>query len=248
VLVILRLNRSATECNWSPREDKFAVSSGAACVSVCYFEQDNNWWVSKHIKKEFNSTVLCSDWHPNNVLIASGGSDSVVRVHSGFIKQIDSRESVANGTAFGKKLPFAAPLAEWRQDSWVLKIRWSPSGNKLAWFCQNSSLHVVDCATTEHVFHALNFSYLPVRDFVWLNEETIVGGGYDCNLILFKFEGGNWRAIKTLDNKRVTGGKTQGVANMWKNRTQMGSETATEDQELPTRHQNCISVLKENGQ
>jgi len=128
--------------------------------------------------------------------------------------------------------------------SWVLAIKWSPSGNKLAWVCQSSSLFVLDCPTPEHQLHTLNFNYLPIRDFVWLNEDTIVGGGYDCNLLLFKNEGGNWRCVKTLDNKRNTGKATGTVANMWKNRTQMGTENASDDQELPTRHQNCISVLR----
>jgi len=244
-LVILRLNRSATQCCWSPKEDKFAVSSGAACLSICYFEQDNNWWVSKHIKKEFNSTLLCVDWHPNNVLIASGGTDMTVRVHSGFIKTIDSRESVAGGTAFGKKLPFAQFLHEFQMTSWILCIRWSPSGNKLAWTCQNSSLHVLDCATTDHRLHSTNFTLLPIRDIVWLNEDTIIGGGYDCNIVLFTNQNGNWKFAKTLDNKKET--KTTGggvnARKMFETKSSMGTETS-EDQVLPTKHQNCISVLK----
>jgi actin related protein 2/3 complex subunit 1A/1B len=32
-LVLLRINRAATYVKWSPREDKFAVASGARCVS-----------------------------------------------------------------------------------------------------------------------------------------------------------------------------------------------------------------------
>jgi len=56
-LVILRINRAATCVRWSPFENKFAVGSGARLVSVCYFEKDNDWWVSKHIKKPFKSTV-----------------------------------------------------------------------------------------------------------------------------------------------------------------------------------------------
>lgn len=49
--VILRINRAATCVKWSPEEDKFAVGSSSRMISVCYFEADNNWWVSKHIKK-----------------------------------------------------------------------------------------------------------------------------------------------------------------------------------------------------
>merc|ERR1712137_1257334 len=74
-LVILRINRAATDVKWSPNEDKFVVASGAKTVSVCYFEKDNDWWVSKHIKKH-NSTVLKVDWHPNNVLLATASADN----------------------------------------------------------------------------------------------------------------------------------------------------------------------------
>jgi len=56
-LVVLRLNRAATCVRWSPLENKFAVGSGARMVSVCYFEQENDWWISKQIKKPIRSTV-----------------------------------------------------------------------------------------------------------------------------------------------------------------------------------------------
>uniref|UniRef100_A0A4W5LKV4 Actin related protein 2/3 complex, subunit 1A n=1 Tax=Hucho hucho TaxID=62062 RepID=A0A4W5LKV4_9TELE len=74
-LVILRINRAATFVKWSPLENKFAVGSGARLISVCYFESDNDWWVSKHIKKPIRSTILSLDWHPNNVLLAAGSCD-----------------------------------------------------------------------------------------------------------------------------------------------------------------------------
>lgn len=57
-LVILRINRAATCIKWSPNEDKFAVGSGSRLISICYFDEENDWWVSKHIKKPIRSTVL----------------------------------------------------------------------------------------------------------------------------------------------------------------------------------------------
>ncbi len=45
-LVILRINRAARCVKWSPKENKFAVGSGSRLISVCYFEKDNDWWVS----------------------------------------------------------------------------------------------------------------------------------------------------------------------------------------------------------
>ncbi|XP_057994189.1 actin-related protein 2/3 complex subunit 1B isoform X6 [Hevea brasiliensis] len=52
------------------KENKFAVGSGAKTVSVCiyYYEQDNNWWVSKLIRKRHDSSVTSVAWHPNNGL------------------------------------------------------------------------------------------------------------------------------------------------------------------------------------
>jgi len=57
VLVILRMSKGATFVRWSPKENKFAVGSGARQVSVCYYEEEHHWWVSKYFKKH-TSTVL----------------------------------------------------------------------------------------------------------------------------------------------------------------------------------------------
>ena len=54
-LVILRIERAALDCRWSRDGQKFAVASSAKCVPVCYYESDNNWWVSKMIKKHKSS-------------------------------------------------------------------------------------------------------------------------------------------------------------------------------------------------
>lgn len=78
-LVLLRINRAATCVKWSPAENKFAVGSGARLISVCYFESENDWWVSKHIKKPIRSTITSLDWHPNNVLLVAGSTDYKVK-------------------------------------------------------------------------------------------------------------------------------------------------------------------------
>ena len=74
-----RINRAATCVKWSPEENKFAVGSGARLISVCYFEQEYDWWVAKHIKKPIRSTITTIDWHPNNVLLAAGSSGFKVK-------------------------------------------------------------------------------------------------------------------------------------------------------------------------
>jgi actin related protein 2/3 complex subunit 1A/1B len=52
---------------------------------------ENDWWVSKQIKKPIRSTVLSIDWHPNNVLLAAGCADMTARVFSAWVKGIDEK-------------------------------------------------------------------------------------------------------------------------------------------------------------
>ena len=109
-LVLLRINRAATCVRWSPNEDKFAVGSGAKLISVCYFEEQNDWWVSKHVKKQIKSTITCLDWHPNNVILACGSTDYKVRIFSAFVKEVDGKEPAAS--AWGGKVSSGGMIAE----------------------------------------------------------------------------------------------------------------------------------------
>jgi actin related protein 2/3 complex subunit 1A/1B len=90
-LVILRIPKAATSVKWAPNEKKFAVSSSAKCVAVCYFDKDHDWWVSRHITKH-KSTVLSLAWHPNSIHLLTGSSDSKARIFSAFVKgECDAR-------------------------------------------------------------------------------------------------------------------------------------------------------------
>ncbi len=90
-LVLLRINRAATFVRWSPSEAKFAVGSGDRVIAVCYFEQENDWWVSKHLRKPIRSTITTVAWHPNSVLLAACSTEARARVFSSFIKGIDDK-------------------------------------------------------------------------------------------------------------------------------------------------------------
>jgi len=244
-LVILRINRAATAVEWSPKEDKFAVASGAKCLCVCYFEKDNNWWVSKHFKQDVESTVTCLAWHPNNILIAAGGTDNTVRVVSGFVTGIDNRKDVAGGTPFGSKLPFGHLCASWRTNGWVKSVRWSPSGNRLAWVSHDSTTHFLECATTEHKLQSVLSPFLPFQDLEWVDENRVIAVGHDSNPTLFTFAGSAWKLDKQLDGKKGGGGKAQGDAKkFFQDKATLGADDAGADRMLDTQHQNCISVIR----
>jgi len=247
MLVILRVDRGATSVAWSPKEDKFAVGSASKTIAICYFEQENNWWVSKHVKRNLESTVLSLDWHPNNVLLAAGGTDNVVRVFSGFVAGIDNRQDVAAGTAFGDKLPFGTLLAEFPTNAWIHSVRWSASGNNLAWACHDSSIHFLECSTKNHNQEVVKYNFLPFRDIMFLDENRVVGVGHDCNPTLFTNKSGQWAFDRQLD---VSEGAAKGPAGggakaMWQDKTSKGTaDSADTGTTLSTKHQNQIVEIR----
>lgn len=128
-------------------------------------------WLSKHIKKPINSTVLSLDWHPNNMLLAAGSADlncrfdycdDIIfrlcnvcffcnislfcchRIFSAYIKDIEERPGP---TPWGSKMPFGEVLLEYKEcGGWVHSVCFSPSGDALAWVSHNSAISVADAS------------------------------------------------------------------------------------------------------
>jgi len=245
-LVILRINRAATHVKWSPDENKFAVASGAKCVSVCYYEDANSWWVSKHIKKH-RSTVLKVDWHPNNIFLATGSTDFKARVFSAFIKGVDNKPPSG---PFGSKLPFGELLLELDSASgWVHAIRWAPSGNVIAFAGHDSSVNFANITAQPPVVQRIRLPYLPLRELLFLSEKSLVGVGNDANPLLFSAtDSGDWSFASELDTKDHGGGgaSENSALNKFKAKVDLGTE-APVDAKLNTIHQNTITSIEPLG-
>ena len=179
-LVLLRINRAATCVRWSPSETKFAAGSGARLIAVCHFEQEDNWWVSKHVKKPIRSTITAVAWHPNSVLLAAGGTDGHARVFSSFIKGIDERPPPS---AWGERLPFNTVCGEYLNNTagWVHDVAFSPSGDALAFVAHDSSVTVVYPSAPEQPPKAVvsvSTQLLPFMSLIWSSESEIIAAGY----------------------------------------------------------------------
>jgi len=241
-LVILRIPRAATGVKWSPQENKFAVSSSAKCVAVCFFDKDNDWWVSRHIKKH-KSTVLSIAWHPNNVLLLTASSDMKARVFSAFIKGTDP--SVPQ-TAFTGALAFGDLLAEYAVGGWVHSAVWSPSGNRFAFVAHDSTVTFVDLSQGgPGDVQNVKLAFLPLSDLIFTNENTIIAGGHDCSPLVLTNTGGQWAFSNLIAEKKdpvatKTGGTQQAFA-LFKNKVEVGANENV--QSLSTLHQNCITCL-----
>lgn len=250
-LVLLRLNRAATCVRWSPSETKFAVGSGARAIAVCYFEEDNDWWVSKHVKKPLRSTVTAVAWHPNSVLLAAGSTDAHARVFSAFIKGGDARPDPG---VWGERLPFNTVCGEFLNPAagWVHGVAFSPSGDALAFCAHDSSITVVYPSGAEMppkaVIHVAT-QLLPFTSLLWTSETELVGAGYDCGV--YRFSGdvdGGWRLVGALEGK--DGGKggeirEESALNMFRSMDLKGrAGGGADDTKLRTVHQNGINMVR----
>jgi len=241
-LVILRIPRAATAVKWSPSENKFAVASSAKCVAVCFFDKENDWWVSRHIKKH-KSTVLSIDWHPNSQLLLTGCSDSKARVFAAWIKGTDSNPAA---TSFGDKLTFGEMLAEYPVGSWVHSVRWSASGNRFAFVAHDSTATFVDLANgAPGDIQTVRLAFLPLSDIVFTNENNVIAAGHDCSPLVLSNSGGQWAFSNLIQMKKdpveqKTGGTKQAFE-LFKNKVEVGANTNV--QALSTLHQNCITCI-----
>lgn len=214
-LVLLRINRAATVCKWSPNGEKFAVGSSDRIVAICYYEPDNNWWISKHLKKPLKSTITSLDWHPNNVLLGCGSTDGHVRVFSAYIKGLDAKPEPSS---WGSKLPFQTLCGDFINETgaWIHGVAFSPSGDVLGFVSHDSSIGIVYPNGQDQPPRAIlniKSNSLPFKSIVFLNENKLVVGGHECNLIVYEGDESGWKESYKVekqkdlihDNSRVSG-------------------------------------------
>ncbi|KAI0053893.1 actin-like protein ARPC3 [Auriscalpium vulgare] len=263
-LVLLRINRAATFVRWSPFEDKFAVASGARAIAICSFDPDNDWWVSRLLKKPIRATVLSVDWHPNNVLLAAGGADMKARVFSAYIKDVDKRPA---GSVWGEKLPFNTICGEYTSPAggWVHAVGFSPSGDVLAFASHDSTISIVYPGGP--TIYTIRSNTLPYVTLTWTAEDAFVAAGHDCQPVLFTGSQSGWQSAGSLDDTsapKSSGGARGGLGGAspvgrlnslayttFRNadsrglaQSPGGAGSASPDGDLFTVHQNTITSVR----
>ncbi|KAI9809823.1 MAG: hypothetical protein M1825_000256 [Sarcosagium campestre] len=246
-LVLLRINRAGTYVRWSPSEKKFAVGSGARVIAICYFEEDNDWWVSKHIKKPIRSTITTVSWHPNSVLLAAGSTDSHARVFSGFVKGVDERPEPS---VWGERLPFGTVCGEYLNNSagWITGTAFSPSGDALAFTARDSSITVVYPGGAEQPPKAvvsISTQLLPFMSLIWNGESEIIAAGHDCEAYRLQGSEQGWAIVGSLESKGRPGishVQDDSALNMFRQMDLKGK--VKDDTQLKTVHQNTIGTVR----
>ncbi|KAL1914743.1 uncharacterized protein VTP21DRAFT_8001 [Calcarisporiella thermophila] len=245
-LVLLRINRAATYVRWSPLEDKFAVASGSRVIAICHFEEGNDWWISKHLKKPIRSTVLSLDWHPNNVLLAAGCADMKARVFSAYIRNVDKKPAP---TVWGDKLPFNTVCGEFANGTggWIHGVAFSPDGNALAFTGHDSTITVVYPSGDGAPAHSCTVStpYLPCVSLTWVSPQQIVAVGHDCNPMLLETrDGRNWEFARFLDEAKRKSSMLGSTAFNKFRQMDSRAQVASANTDLHTVHQNTITMVR----
>ncbi|XP_062221548.1 actin-related protein 2/3 complex subunit 1B-like isoform X2 [Phragmites australis] len=248
-LVILKLNRAALCVQWSPKENKFAVGSGAKSVCICYYEQENNWWISKVIRKRHESSVTNVAWHPNNIHLATTSTDGKCRIFSTFIKGVDTRGSQASTSSDWK---FGEQIAQLDLSStWAFGVRWSPSGKTLAYTGHNSMVYFIDDVESSPAAQNLVLRDLPLRDILFVSEHMVIGVGFDCNPMIFAAdETGLWSFVRYLDERKATPSTSkasqlsEALVKLY-GQTKQGTSSDTVEPSKPRggAHENCITCI-----
>lgn len=241
-LVILRINRAATACKWSPSGTKFAVASGAKVVPVCYYEKSNNWWISKTIKNH-KSTVTSLAWAPDSCTLATGCTDFKARIHSAFIEELDVVDAALE-EQFPAVKTFGEQLAEYASKGWVNAVSYSPDGLTLAYVSHGSVTSLVDIKANS-VFE-INQKGLPYLDMLFLDNSHIVAVGFDCNPAIYSKESGTWVFSKSLDAaEKKAATKVASAFNKWADADKRGQTFGADGESEPlTRHHNAISGVR----
>mmetsp|Transcript_14994 Transcript_14994/g.16971 ORF Transcript_14994/g.16971 Transcript_14994/m.16971 type:complete len:384 (+) Transcript_14994:266-1417(+) len=248
-LSILRINRAALQCRWSPDGTKFAVASGSKVVPVCYYESAQDWWISKMIKKH-KSTVIDVAWHPNSQILATASSDFKCRIFSAYVATL---EETPAETFFGNisRFSFGEPITEFdSSNGWVESVAWSPSGDLLAFAGHDSSVSLVSFASGQPVCMTIKSNSLPYTCLTFLADNVLVAAGYDYVPDIYQANGKRWAYIGCADD-RSSGEKKQVASNnmfasskaMWSNKVKTGKTENDGGASIKTKHSNVITDI-----
>eukprot|EP00461_Guttulinopsis_vulgaris_P001619 UN01619 len=187
-LCVLRINRAAIAAKWSPSGKKFAVASGSKTVPVCYYEKSSDWWVSRIVRKHKSSVVNVA-WSPNSRFIVTASTDLKCRIISAFDPKLDQKDDSYNNIWGDEQYEFGEVLAEFdAAKAWVNCCAWAPGGKRLVFFGHGSTAHFVDLDRSLYNVQTVYTNNLPMLDCYFVDDNTVVAAGYDCNPAVFKYD------------------------------------------------------------
>ncbi|KAL0240943.1 hypothetical protein GEMRC1_006179 [Eukaryota sp. GEM-RC1] len=224
--IVHTTTRAVLSLHWSPDGQHIALGHGQKAVSVCYFDESNQFWTDANssIKKPHKSAVTSVAWSPNNQLVASGCTDCHVRVFNPSAKKV---------------------MADVIIPSWVDSLSFI-TNNEIVFSCHNSTLHFVTIEPYTH--EVLTLKGLPESCIQVVSQDVIVAGGYDRNPHLYKrSDDGTWSFYSALDQPKSKATSALSKLTASFEQVDVSGSAKKPDYSLNTIHQNtitCMSLIK----
>ncbi|KAL6039196.1 hypothetical protein STEG23_012220 [Scotinomys teguina] len=201
-------NGHITGIDWAPKSNCI-ITCGADRKAYVWSQKDDIW-KSTLVFLRINRTatfvkwspleksLLCLDWHPNNVLLPAGSCDFKCRVFSAYIKEVDEKPA---SMPWGSKMPFGQLMSEFGGSGtggWVHGVSFSASGSRLAWVSHDSTVSVADASKSVQV-STLKTEFLPLLSVSFVSENSVVAAGHDCCPMLFNYDDHGYLTFVSID-------------------------------------------------
>jgi len=257
-LVVCRCLKSLLCVRWSPGGNKIAIGAADKSITVCYYDDSNNWWVTKKCKKPITSSVTCLDWNDNNMHVISGTMSNQVLLFMCYVKECEPKPKPdrEGGDTLKYKKPFTCiwetkTLGSVQDVKFVVRNKECTDACFVA--CDNAScLYFFDTATSEKALWIIPTTYLPFNNIEVVNDHVLCAAGFNNEPILYDFTPGGCKEMKQIDEKKKVVKKKGGFADI-KNRFQNIADKGLKDgdntgkQKKNTKHMNTISNIRIAG-
>jgi len=220
------------------------VGSGARTVPICYFEAENNFWVSKMLKGHM-STVSAVAWHPSYPVVATACVDYYVRVYSAYLKNVDGK---AVSTPWGDNPKFGTLIYSMESLGWVRNVAFSPTGETLAFCSHNSTVSFADVVSGAAP-QVVRMRDLPLTHLLFLPDGSLVGVGHSYDPILFTRTPTGWQMAGVISGTRAEkkeGGAFANARNLFQTQSAQGQSTsaAAADRTAATMHSSLVCGMQ----
>ncbi|KAM7455573.1 hypothetical protein BLSTO_03672 [Blastocystis sp. subtype 1] len=223
-LVVLKIQRAALCCKWSPDGNAFAVGSSNRKLRICTFNADQNLWVSPlgvRVKQERDEdgeaadsstssktrgSIFCVCWDRTGQLLCRGSLDGSMSVVSTYYNPSlpirDCPFDIASKDLFGFVFGDTCGVVE--------SIAFSPNNTTIAYSDRNSDVHFLD--------FTIHCASLPFTHIAFLSNTVLLAGGFDGNLYVLNKQNGKWEYRGTVD---VSAGTSSGLSSSFQERIRM---------------------------
>lgn len=233
-LVNIHQNRGVLDVTWATYGQKFAVGTGSRLVGVGHPSDVLQGWNTRKARAHMSS-VTCVRFDSSGLVIASGSTDSRIKLMSAYLEEVDG--NTTHSGPFAGVRSFGEILYEIDTGAWVNALTWAPDCRSLCGALHNSTLIFTDFEQQQNV----KWTGRPFAAVAYLNPSEVVAGGWDFSPVKFTSRGNGWSEGEKV-SQTGAGELSRSSSKVMSMRKML--EGTKERETAKTFHQNTITCIK----